>query len=162
MIIESKIREWQQENLNNYCEVCKDNCCNAQKHNILFNSASLPLFEENGIPIIKYKQLVPMGNKLCLKDGSEVQKPSILQCRDKNEWVIYADFCPFYVKEKGCKVHEDPRRPEVCREYPIVFFGCNDSEGKVLDVKVMKSCEYFNKKEIQDEFKKKFPIKLID
>ncbi|MCK9596015.1 hypothetical protein M0R19_02435 [Candidatus Pacearchaeota archaeon] len=162
MIIESKIREWQQEKLTNYCGVCKDNCCNAKKHNILLNSFSLPLFEENGIPIIEYKQLISLNDKICLKDGSIIQKPSILQCRNIKEWVIYSDFCPFYAKGEGCKVHEDPRRPEVCREYPLAFFGCNDAEGKYLDVKIMKSCEYFNKKEVQDEFKKKFPVRFID
>lgn len=175
MLLQEKIREWQQIIVDNYCRKCSDTCCNSQKHRILLDYYSLSLFEEKGIPIIGIKQLnesslnnwkKTLDSKLFLKNGSEVQKPSIIQVNKIQfalyTWALYANFCPFYNKGEGCIVHEDPRRPLVCREYPIVFLESDDPKGNVLDVLLIKkTCEYFNREEIKSSFTKKFPVRII-
>jgi hypothetical protein len=167
MILEGKIREWQQKVLNDYCKVCSDTCCNGQKHKIMIDSFSVPLFKEKGVPVIKLKKWdrysLPKSG-LLFKDGSEIQKPALVQMPTKwlygNEWYLYADFCPFY-RDNQCEVHEDPRRPEVCKKYPIVFPECSDPTGKKMDVRIMKSCEYFSNKENQSRLTRKFPVRII-
>lgn len=165
MLIEERIREWQQNFLSEHCRVCSDTCCNSKKHAILFDDSSLPLFQERGIPIVRVNQLEEpflIEEGLYLKDGSEVGKPSIVEPPKglfRRKWFIYSDICPFYSKEKGCDVHEDPRRPEVCKKYPIVFLECTDTEGRFFDIRI-KDCEY--SEEIRKEITKEFPVKVIN
>ncbi len=166
MIIEEKVREWQQECLTNYCQACSSTCCNSQKHRIVLEQSSLPLFQEYGIPVVKQKQLDKHSlgnNRPLLKDGSPVPKPSIIQTGRflSQGGYLHADICPFYDKGKGCKVHEDSRRPQVCKDYPITFLGCND-EGRLLDVRIMRSCEYFNKPENRTALIERFPVRIIE
>ena len=168
MILEGRIRQWQQNFLSEYCKVCSDTCCDSQKHAILFDDSSLPLFQERGIPIVRVHQLekpveVINGHlKLYLKDGSEVRKPSIVEPPKglfQRRWIIYDDVCPFYNSAGTCDVHEDPRRPEVCKKYPIVLLECSDPEGRFLDVRI-KDCEF--SEEIRKEITKEFPVRIID
>jgi Fe-S-cluster containining protein len=166
MVLEERIRNWQQGLLSDYCRVCSDTCCDAQKHGILFDDPSLPLFQERGIPVIKYSQLeepFSVFDGLYLKDGYKVGKPSIVEVPKRSfrkRWMIYADMCPFYNKEKECEVHEDPKRPEVCKQYPIVFLGCNDPQGRLFEVRIKSSCEYSDK--LKSEIVKEFPVRVLD
>jgi Fe-S-cluster containining protein len=167
MVLEERIRKWQQNVLNDYCKVCSDTCCNGQKHKIMVDLFSLPLFKEKGIPVVKNREVDKFSfknNKLYFKNGSLIQKPALVQMPRwlfGDEWYLYSDFCPFY-KDNQCEVHEDSRRPEVCKQYPIVFLGCNDPKGKKLDIKIMKSCEYFNNEKIRYLLTEKFPVRIID
>lgn len=168
MMLKEKIQRWQQEMLNGYCEKCKDTCCNGKKHNIIAGPNSVSLFKEKGIPIVKRSQFDTHSlrtNTLRFRNGCEIQKPSLVEMPGKwlygDEWYVYADFCPFY-KNNQCEVHEDERRPEVCKKYPLNFLGCNDSEGKLLDVLVMNSCEFFSREEVRKTLTKKFPVRIID
>jgi len=167
MILEEKMQRWVQ----NYCKACSDTCCNSQKHAILFDDSSLPLFQEKGIPVVRLSQLkepvaVINGHlKLYLRDGSELKRPSVVQTPKglfQREWIIYSEVCPFYNKEKGCEVHEDSRRPTACKQYPIIPLGCYDPEGKIVDIRVMNSCLCFNQEEIKSSFLKRFPVRIID
>jgi Fe-S-cluster containining protein len=133
----------------------------------MIDNQAIPLFQEKKVLIIKDKQIdkysVASG-RLCFKNGLEIPKPALIQMPKwlwGEEWYLYADSCPFY-KEKNCEIHENSRRPDVCKRYPIILLGCNDPEGKKLDVEIMKSCECFNRKEIQDALTKKFPVRIIE
>ena len=165
MILEGKIRQWQQNVLNGYCKKCSDTCCNGQKHRIMIDSVSLPLFKEKGIPVIKHRKFDKSSfkdNQLRFKNGDYIQKPALVQMPRwlfGDEWYLYVDFCPFY-QDNRCEIHENPRRPEVCKKYPIVTLGYNEPEGDMLDVKIMKSCEYH--KQIQSLLVKKFPVRIIE
>lgn len=168
MELKAKIQKWQQGILNDYCGKCKDTCCNGQKHRIVAGPYSVPLFKEKGIPIVKRSQFDTHSlrtNVLRLRNGCEIQKPSLVELPGKwmygEEWYIYADMCPFY-KDNQCEVHEDERRPEVCKKYPLDFLGRNDPEGKFLDVLVMNSCECFRKEEVRNTLATKFPVRIIE
>ena len=175
MIIEEKIREWQQDIANKHCKECSNSCC-SQEHRIFINNYSLPLFREKGVPIVNIRELNKFflrrwgGNinyKLFLKSGSEITKPSLVQISkesedSENKWLLYANPCPFYSKQGGCEVHEDTRRPSVCKDYPIVFLGCNDRRGNFLDVRIMKTCEYFNKEEVKSSLTRNFPVRIVN
>jgi len=174
MLIQEKIRKWEQGIASKHCKECSDTCCNCQKHRIPIDDYSLPLFEGKGIPLVKFKELNKSSlkdweknknSKLFFRSCSEVQKPSIIQLSKglfESEDYLYADLCPFYSKQGGCEVHEDTRRPSVCRDYPIVFLGCNDRRGNFLDVRIMKTCNYFNNEEIKSSLTRNFPVRIIN
>jgi Fe-S-cluster containining protein len=173
MFLERQIRQWQQGILNNYCKSCSDHCCNTQKHRIYLDGYSIPLFREKGIPLVTRSRLdvFSLTNwknnrkvKLLFRDGSEIQKPSIIEIPRGMfgiEFYLYADICPFY-KDNRCEIHEDQRRPSVCEQYPILFLGCNDPEGKMLDISIMRSCECFRREEIRSGLTEKFPVRIIE
>jgi Fe-S-cluster containining protein len=136
------------------------------KHAIVFDDPSLPLFQGRGIPVVSgqlEKPFLPQEG-LFLKDGHAIEKPSIVKPPKglyQRKWFLYADVCPFYNSERACDVHEDPRRPTVCKNYPITLFGGNYSEGGFFDLKVKDSCEYSER--IKTEITKEFPrVKIID
>lgn len=164
MLIEERIREEQQKCLNDYCKTCSGNCCNSRKYRIFLDSSSVSLFQEYGIPVIKTSQLdkfLLKANKFILKDGSPVQQPVVIEISRilfKPQWYLYADFCPFYEKEEGCRVHEDTRRPQVCEDYPIHFLGY-DEKGK-FDVRVMESCTH--RTDLISSLAGKFPLRVVD
>jgi Fe-S-cluster containining protein len=170
MVLEKQMQEW----LQNYCGKCLDTCCNSEKHRIRLEDYSVPLFQEKGISVINHRSLDKFSikkwkkdklAKLLLRKGSEVPKPSVVEIPQGMFGVgyyLYSNICPFYDKEKGCEVHEDPRRPEYCIKYPFVTLGCNDPEGRLLDVRVMESCECLRNPEIRFEFTKTFPVRIVD
>jgi hypothetical protein len=175
MIIEEALREWQKENISQYCRVCRDTCCDSQKHRIRVDCVSLPLFEDGGVCIIDRSELNRRSLKnwekkaasktLLMKDGFEVQKPAVIMgVREKGGFYtnqIYADMCPFYSQESGCRVHEDPRRPKDCVKYPIkILPESDDPTGRFLDIEVMKTCQY--REQIKSSIEKRFPIRVID
>jgi len=166
MVLEERIREWQQSLLSKHCTICSDICCNSMKHAILFDDSSLSLFQERGIPVVNGNQLKqPFLPKkgLYLKDGHAVEKPSIVEppkgIYDK-KWFVYADVCPFYTSKRTCDVHEDSRRPRICKNYPIVLLECTDPDGHLLDITVKDSCEYAEK--LKREIVKEFPVRIIE
>jgi hypothetical protein len=166
--LENEIREWQQEKLDDYCKVCKDNCCNLKKHVLTMGNNNLSLFKEKGIPVYKSNQFRNLysrkkNNKLLLKDGSKVPETLIIELTHGDYgWFLQGNACPFYNSKKGCEVHEDSRRPSCCREYPLEFLGYNEFTGKILDVRIMNTCEYFNRDDVKSEFVEKFPVRIIN
>jgi hypothetical protein len=170
MALDEEMQKWVQS----HCKECSDTCCNSQKHRILLNNYSVPLFQEKGVPLIPRRKLDKhsveswkrdKNAKLLLKDGSEVKKPSIVEIPKGMCGIgsyIYSDLCPLYSQGKGCSIHNDSRMPDYCKRYPIVNLGCNDPEGKKVDVKVMKTCECFSDKGNMAEFTKKFPVRIVD
>lgn len=168
MLLEEQVRGWQQNVLNSYCPKCSDNCCNPNKHRIMLDSFSIPLFQEKGVSLVKTREVDKptfRSNQLRFRNGSYIQKPSLVQMPKwiyGDEWYLYADSCPFYNKEKGCEIHENPRRPDVCKKYPTLFRGCNDPEGKLVDIRVMNSCECFRQEKIRKELIEKFPIRILE
>jgi Fe-S-cluster containining protein len=69
-------------------------------------------------------------------------------------YVLYSDgACPFY--DKGCKVHDDFRRPKLCKQYPYIGIQGGDS------VLVSESCSAFRKKEVRDIFFRKYGFKIV-
>ena len=173
MILEENIREWQQSIADNHCRECPDSCCNLKKHIIPIRGYSLSVFKEKGVPIIEKRKLNKSSLKewkknhnktLFFADGSKVSKPSVIDTGGffLDEFYMYADSCPFYEKNKGCEIHEDERRPSDCEKYPLAFLGCNDKKGRLLDIMIMKTCEYFNREEIKSELLEKFPVRIIN
>jgi Fe-S-cluster containining protein len=167
MVLEERIRKWQQGVLDSYCSKCSDTCCNSKKHNITVDDSSLPLFQEKGIPFVGIRDLDLQSLRthvLLLKNGRAITKPSIVQVPKKEyagtELYLYANSCPFY-KDNQCEVHEDPRRPDVCKMYPIVFLGGNYSEEGFLELKIKDSCECFNREEIRSELTKNFHVRIV-
>lgn len=173
MTSEEQIREWQQNVLNDYCKVCSDTCCNPQKHRIVVDSYSVPLFKEKGIPFVRNREIDKSSlrnwkrNKnspLLFRNGSEIKKPSVVEIPQGifgAENYLYANLCPLY-RDNKCEVHEDPRRPEVCKKYPMLFLGCTDPEGKKLDVKIMDSCECFKNKKVRSLLTERFPVRIVN
>ena len=135
-----------------FCGECSGTCCDTQKHSILIDENSLSLFQKKGIPIIRknrlnrnsirdYKETIK--SKLLLKNGSEVQRPSLVQLKSfPPEVYLYADICPFYQQDKSCEIHEDSRRPRDCKQYPLSFRGYEKPKEIRLDVKIMESCKH--------------------
>jgi Fe-S-cluster containining protein len=89
--------------------------------------------------VIKWANEFRFGRKappIRSKGGSIVPKPSIIEipdCLPTLVWpkkipdeplvrILYVDrYCPFYgVEDKKCAIHDNPKRPSVCREYPII------------------------------------------
>ncbi|MCL5018540.1 MAG: YkgJ family cysteine cluster protein [Candidatus Pacearchaeota archaeon] len=165
--LENEIREWQQKELDNYCKVCKDNCCNLNKHVLTMGNNNLSLFEEKRIPVYKSNQFKNLysrkkNKKLILKDGSQVPELLIIELTHGDYgWFLKGDACPFYNPKKGCEVHEDSRRPSCCRDYPLEFLGYNEFTGKILDVRILNTCEYFRKDDVKSALVEKFPVRII-
>lgn len=165
MVLEERIRKWQQSFLSEHCATCSDTCCNSMKHAILFDDSSLSLFQERGIQVVNNNQLKqPFSPQrgLYLKDGSAIEKPSIVEPPKgiyNEKWFVYSDVCPFYTSKRTCEVHEDPRRPEICKNYPIRFFGGNYSGAGFFELKIKDSCECAEK--LKTEITKEFPRVMV-
>ena len=153
-----------------FCRECSGTCCNPQRYKILIDETSLNLFQKKGSSIIGIEQLnrsslrhykKRISSKLLLKNGSEVPKPSLVQLKLFQQGMyLYADICPFYGQNKGCEIHEDPRRPQVCKQYPLSFSGCEDPKGRFLDFRIMKSCEYVE--DVRSFLQENFPIRIVN
>jgi hypothetical protein len=152
-----------------YCKSCTNNCCNGNKHYIDYiKESELELFIERGLPIFKLSELSHMGKnkkgnfffsreELFTSNGKPVPKPAIIQQSEgvaeyEAEYMLHLkDFCPLYDEKKGCTVHEDPRRPETCRKYPVFpSMGIEDS------FELRENCEIFNTPEIIQDFEETF------
>ena len=165
--LEEEIRRWQQGVLDGYCKSCSDTCCNGRKHRICADSSSISLFQERGIPVIRKEDLDLSSvrfNVLLLRQGRAVSKPAVVEVPRNmwgDEWYIYSDYCPFY-KNNRCEVHEDPRRPSVCKKYPLMFFGASSLDENSLNIGIMPTCECFRKKEVREELIKKFNVHILE
>jgi Fe-S-cluster containining protein len=83
------------------------------------------------------------------KDGKEIPKPSLVETRE-GELMLYVDkYCPAFEEGIGCKVHDDPRRPQICSSYPLKVKG---------DIAVIRdTCSQFNRYEMRESFRDNFP-----
>lgn len=172
--IEEKILEWKEQQLGIYCKFCSSNCCDPTEKVISFEDESLSLFEEKNIPVYYLHQLdknsfknwqVSKEDPILFRDGSEVQKPSIIKSPSffKHNNLLYANICPFYDQEKRCMVSKDLRKPYACKKYPILFFESNDPEGNMLDIGIADSCRCLKSPDVKSDFKKNFPnVNIID
>lgn len=175
-----KVRKWTRETASKYCKDCKDNCCNGYKHRIDITESELKPFLERGIPIARLDDLnqerafekghLKIRAILYTKNGQKIPRPSLIQTRKAHSanidgenvdfettYALYVDkYCPFYDKKSGCEIHEDPKRSEVCKTYPVFrltptsrCFSFNSS------------CKLFNQKEVREAFKMNFPEPIV-
>ena len=169
--LEKEINEWTMQNTSKYCKTCEDTCCNGYKHRIYVSELELEPFVERGVPIVKSEGLnhhmFSIKDKLYTKDKKEIHRPSLVQTSKacsvefgndiinfENVYALYVDkYCPLYSKENGCEIHEDPRRPKLCKEYPILMI----LDSNHLEFK--RSCRPLNKRDIRGDFIRKFLLK---
>ena len=152
----AEIMKWTQETASKYCTGCEDVCCNASKYVIDVEKSSLGLFLEAGVPVFRSDELersrkdfYRLGDEVKTKKGEVIPKPALIEtCTD---WfVLHTDgYCPFYEEKKGCKVHEDSRRPETCKGHPVFIFDDGNVEFE-------QACKPFNQKEVRADFLIKF------
>ena len=188
MKLEKDIDEWTQKQLSEHCGKSRwGNCCNGRRFLIGIcndEKEALELFSELKVPIYTIRELNKGSVAAWLtsdyfvgdiktKNEKLIPKPSIIEhpyCEYLNgkntkwqkgtEFALYLDkYCPAYDKEKGCIVHDDPRRPRGCRQYPII----HGRENGVIKAQIKKSCPGIRLiKGIEDKFKKAFPNVLLD
>jgi hypothetical protein len=160
--LERQIREWTEKVADNYCKDCTYSCCDGAKHIIEFQGSDLGPFVEMGIPIIRESDLGATAledfhlrrlrdQPYWTKDGKVIPKPALIERGLKKvSYVLYIEkFCPAYREGKGCQIHDDPRRPAVCKDYPVGI------EGEAVWIK--ESCELFNSPEVRESFEQAFP-----
>jgi len=127
-----ELRNWQQERANEYCPKCTSTCCNAQKFDISMDVGDAELFLQNGIPLIYCRDLAHLSFNMWLggrqqifdKSDKPLDGPAIIRREHPFErdflYAFNPPYCPFYDNKRNlCKVHETPRRPQVCKDYPI-------------------------------------------
>lgn len=184
--ITQDIRDSVQELAFKYCKECQDSCCNAVKNLISMDTdetSGLELFLEHDIPVFRSDQVdeksllnwVVYSHKsngvIYTKEGVEIKKPALVEhfmhaFMPDNEIVwtthklftVYADrYCPFYNENTGCSVHEDSRRPNICKEYPIDEIAIT-TEGKA-GVIVARTCPIFTQQYVKEELRQSVSLK---
>ncbi len=174
--LKRRIEEWVQETASQQCINCIDTCCDGTKHFINISGDDLEPFLEIGVPVfnwnyfdayvlLKWRSTNRSNHmKLFTKEGIEIPKPALIEATEfmhesykgivfegKSEFSLYVDkYCPFYNFGKGCEIHDDPRRPKVCKEYPVI-----DMHEGTYDI--LPSCKPFNQREVREDFRKNFP-----
>jgi hypothetical protein len=146
-----ELRQWQDQKTSEYCPGCKTNCC--ANHSIMIHPSETQIFTENKVPIYDARKLdfpsynlwhITKGGTLKDRKGNELNGPALVRngSGPQAEVILYSNekgrCCPFYEENTGCKVHEDKRRPSICKEYPIFVL----EEAKMVNVK--KSCKPFS------------------
>lgn len=171
-----EIRRWVQEKADSHCDSCPDTCCDGTKHIISIDSNdcdALALFTENSIPLYREKELDTDSVEDWLKGGyagpvsvrtktkKKIRKPALIEHNafdlDKDEvfwktnhkYSLYVEqYCPLYDRNTGCLVHNDPRRPRVCQEYPVFI---KDDKAAIAN-----SCHFISIEGMIREFSEKF------
>ena len=163
--LKQRIRQWTMQTAAKYCKDCKDTCCDGNKHIISFKESELELFLEKAIPIVKIDDLdesaydenryLKIKETLHTKNGLVIPRPALIQTSRglgpfEVEYYLYVEKnCPFF--NNGCEIHEDPRRPQVCRDYPVFC----DRDGNKYYIK--SSCRPFNQRIVREDFRRTFP-----
>lgn len=170
-----RVEQWVNDNVSPYCGSCKTNCCDASKHliNMKKEEPAVGLFSGAGVGVYRSKDLdVPsvknwmrkgLSGKVLTRERKEVPKPSVIEAnlparlvgskfREETDFVLYAENCPFYEKNKGCLVHWNPRRPQSCKEYPLTF----EQEGDNMLISIHNSCPVTANSEIKARLSAEF------
>ncbi len=175
--LKRRIEEWVQKTASQQCTNCIDTCCDATKHFINITGDDLEPFLEIGVPVfnlgyfdayvlLRWRETKPSNKmKLFTKEGAEIPKPALIEIKEfmhesykggivfegKSEFSLYVEkYCPFYNSGKGCEIHDDPGRPKVCKEYPVI-----DMHEGIYHI--LPSCKPFNQIEAREDFRKNFP-----
>ena len=176
--LDERVRYWTQEVADTYCKKCVDTCCNGYKHRIDISKFSLPLFQEHGVPVYKLGEFgknavldkwghVILKNQHWLKDKTSIPQPAIIENTasrgifasedQRPKYTLYVrNNCPLYEQEKGCIAHEDERRPQVCKDFPV--FRVSDTNPWFV---FHENCKSFNKEELRKAFEQAFPEAVL-
>ena len=162
-----QVAEWTLKKAKEYCPQCKDTCCNGTKHVIYINENELEPFVEKGMPIYPIDNfwltdlrswMIDLHTPLLTKERKEIPKPSLIETRlhmdhyERKNFTLNVDkYCPFYEQKSGCAIHEDERRPLVCKEYPV--FNAREDNTFVI----APSCRLFNQQKVREDFRRTFP-----
>jgi hypothetical protein len=163
-----EILKWTLDTAKKYCPKCENTCCDGIRHAITMYENELRPFVERGIPAycldnFSYEDLFDwrcnLSMSLFTKHGDKISKPSLIETRVKmnpygeKNFTLYVDKnCPFYEQKSGCTIHEDERRPIVCKDYPV--FSTKDELNTFI---IAPSCDLFNLQEVREDFRRNFP-----
>ena len=168
--LNEQMQAWVNKKASGYCPDCPKTCCDGVRHIIEVGESKLELFAERGIPIIRtedlnrdtyqeWKQTQNIPQTLYTKDGKVVPKPSLIETPPTNgesTFRLYVErYCPLYDEAKGCEVHEDPRRPSVCKQYPLLDL----EDGNFT---IIPSCTSFDQRSVREDFQKTFPTAIMN
>lgn len=177
-----QVEAWRDEIAEMHCGSCRQTtCCDTNLHVIPVEEEALDLFRENGVPVyaidkLDLKSLVqwwrtPRKYNILDNEGNPIEKPALVQTPgtvDQDKWVMYSDsYCPLYSKATNrCTVHDDPRRPEACKEFPVIIFRePNTGEralqtgytgNEVLAVEFKKACNIIHHPAVRADFERRF------
>lgn len=167
---EELIRKWVQETAAKYCKDCTDTCCNGIRHRIDIEESKIEPFLKKGIPIFRIDELKEeyfglgtfsdfhQDKSYYTLNGDKIPKPALIQIgkpipsRGRDAiFSLYVDkYCPLYDEGNNrCSIHDNPQRPDVCIKYPLFEIISGDFTLK-------DSCKPFNKREVREDFRKKF------
>jgi len=178
--LDTRIDVWRTNCARKLCSTCPDSCCNGYKHRIDMTNLEVAPFTEHGIPIVRLHDLdtetalrngyLNFNGRVLKNNQKPLEKPSLVEMlttfgrNDSGELVLasvdytlyVSKFCPMY-KDGRCIIHEDTRRPKVCKAYPI-FKTQSKGENVFL---YAKSCKPFNNPDIRKEFDELFSAHII-
>jgi Fe-S-cluster containining protein len=164
---ENEIRDWVNQTLSKLCPHCSRSCCNLQNNAICIDLEETQAFTERGVKLYRKEDLATraqtskLGANYATSDLVRIQPPALVEQSDGKIKIYGQRFCPLYnPTTKRCTIHEDSRRPGVCKKFPV--FLHSDSayvpQGMIL---VKESCRLFNSDTILEAFENKFPTMRV-